>query len=126
MNIKQLLIGFGIFLIILSGFIGYDIKGCEECKKCQECKDCDEYKKDIDGLYLGNWNETRVKDYTKEIDPRGDWVCVNVRDMSYKRCVEVVQHECGHEIWAEICEKDNELCNKGQELLNNYSRENEN
>jgi len=64
----------------------------------------------MDGLYLGNWNETRVKEYTKGIDPRGDWVCVNVRGMEYERAVEVCNHEVGHEIFAEICESKPELC----------------
>lgn len=77
----------------------------------------------VQGLWLGNYNESRVDQVTTEKEPRGDWVCVNVRDMSFDRCKEVVQHECAHELWAEICEKDDELCTRGQELLDNYSKD---
>lgn len=40
----------------------------------------------------------------------GDWVCVNVKGMKFDRAVEVCQHEVGHEIFAEICEKDMDQC----------------
>lgn len=40
-----------------------------------------------------------------------DWVCINADDdMSYKRCVEVAQHECGHKLFAEKCEKNVSKC----------------
>ena len=52
----------------------------------------------------------------KSGEDRGDWVCVNVKGMDYKRAVEVCQHEVGHEIFAEICEKD---INKCFEVINN-------
>lgn len=41
---------------------------------------------------------------------KGDWVCVNVRDMKYERAVEVCKHEVGHEIFAEVCEEDIDKC----------------
>lgn len=37
----------------------------------------------------------------------GDWVCVNVEDMSYKRALEVCKHETFHEIWSECGESNN-------------------
>ena len=52
---------------------------------------------------------------------QGDWVCVNVQDMSYERSLEVCKHECAHsafsEILAENCEKDFNKCAK---LLEEY------
>lgn len=83
------------------------------------------YDKKLDGLHIKNATYEKAREITKKRDPKGDWVCTNVRNMEYGRCVEVARHECAHEIWAEICEKDSELCDKGQELLNNYSRQNE-
>ena len=56
-------------------------------------------------------------------ESQGDWVCVNVESMSYQRALEVCAHEVGHELWAEICEKDDELCRKAQKMLDNYSKE---
>ena len=63
-----------------------------------------------DGFSLRNWNRSNVDEFLNEKDSRGDWVCVNVEGMKYKRAVEVCQHEVGHEIFAEICEKDVETC----------------
>jgi len=40
----------------------------------------------------------------------GDWVCINIYGMNYSRCVEVCQHECGHELFAEMCEKNKSKC----------------
>ncbi len=64
----------------------------------------------IDGLWLQNVNETRVEDISMDRDGKGDWVCVNVRGMEYSRAVEVCNHEVGHEIFAEICEKNITKC----------------
>ena len=49
----------------------------------------------------------------------GDWVCVNVRGMSYERALDVCSHEVGHEIFAEICEDDIDKCFKIAEDLGN-------
>jgi len=54
-------------------------------------------------------------------DFKGEWVHVNIDGMKYEKCVEIVRHECAHELWAEVCEKNDELCIKGQELLDNYT-----
>jgi len=40
----------------------------------------------------------------------GEWVCVNIKGMSFERALEVCKHEVGHEIFAEACEKDMEKC----------------
>lgn len=43
-------------------------------------------------------------------DNAGDWVCVNIRNIEYDRAIEVCNHEVGHEIFAEKCEKNPQVC----------------
>jgi len=64
----------------------------------------------LNGLWLHNYNESDAKIKAQERDSLGDWVCVNIKGMEYDRAVEVCQHEVGHEIFAEICEKDMDKC----------------
>ena len=80
------------------------------------------YVRQFDGLYFQeNLSWQGARDKSKTYDPYGDWVCVNIRGMDYNTAVNVCKHEAGHEIWAEICEKDTDLCDRGQELLEVYS-----
>lgn len=65
----------------------------------------------LKGIYLRNT--------TYPFNLYGDWVCVNVRGMSYERALRVCEHEVGHEIYAESCEKNFTKC-KGK-LLENES-----
>ena len=51
-----------------------------------------------------------LKDSSEPSFEVGDWVCINIEDMAYDRAVEVCKHEVGHEIFAEICEKDFDKC----------------
>ena len=82
-------------------------------------------KKQLEGLWI-----PYAEDYddalstAKERDGYGDWVCINTEEMDYNRCVEVAQHECGHELWAEMCEKDNDICNQAQTILTQYGENN--
>jgi len=41
---------------------------------------------------------------------KGDWVCVNVEKIDYRRAFEVCAHEVGHEIFAEYCEDNIQEC----------------
>lgn len=68
------------------------------------------YQREYDGLRIGNVNRTTAFELANSRDGYGDWVCVNIKGMEYKRAVEVCQHEVGHEIFAEICEKDIDKC----------------
>ncbi len=105
---REILMTLGLVsLFILGGIAGYFLNE-------RECKD---YKKEIAGLYLRNWNETEVKNYTKTREPRGDWVCVNVRGMTPKRALEVCRHEVGHEIFAEYCEQSQEGFDRCMEVI---------
>lgn len=65
----------------------------------------------LDGINLRGYdNWTEVYDKVIEEDAKGDWVCVNVNGMSFERAVEVCNHEVGHEIFAEFCEKNMDKC----------------
>lgn len=57
----------------------------------------------------------------KKYENTGHWVCVNVKGMPYDKCVEVSQHECGHEIFAEILEKHPEKINEIMKVAENGS-----
>ncbi len=65
----------------------------------------------LDGLNLNNaQSHPEALSKAGEYDPDGDWVCVNIKGMKYKRALEVCSHEVGHEIFAEVCEKDFDKC----------------
>jgi hypothetical protein len=65
----------------------------------------------IDGMWLkGMENKTEAENYVQEKDKGGDWICVNIKGMTYKRMIEVCNHEAGHEIFAENCEKNIDKC----------------
>lgn len=64
----------------------------------------------VDGFIIQDTNWSYAKEMGREVDKNGDWVCVNVHKMSYDRAVEVCQHEVGHEIFAEECEKHFDKC----------------
>jgi len=83
-----LTIGFMLFLVVVSGLIGYELKS-------EDIRDVVSPKQ-----YDGCWASIT--------DGSGDWVCVNVEDMSYERALDVCQHEVGHEIFAESLEVMND------------------
>ena len=68
----------------------------------------------VNGLFLSNVNESRAKEIANNMDSRGDWVCINVKDMAFPKAYETCVHECSHkaysEIFAEECEDDFEGC----------------
>ena len=64
----------------------------------------------LDGMWVSNIDKDGVMALVQERDKMGDWVCVNINGMKYDRAVEVCKHEVGHEIFAEICEKDMDKC----------------
>lgn len=70
----------------------------------------------VDGLWMNNRTPEQVKTIAYNQDPNGDWICINIRGMSWKRALEVCQHEIGHDMFhekfAEICEKDFDKCSK--------------
>lgn len=64
----------------------------------------------LDGIrFVGEYNQMEALKFANSQDA-GDWVCVNVKGMKFDRAVEVCQHEVGHEIFAEVCEKDMDKC----------------
>ena len=62
--------------------------------------------RDWNGLrFTLNNNHIEAINHAQEYDKKGNWVCVNIRGMKPKRAFEICQHEVGHEIFAEYCEK---------------------
>lgn len=66
-------------------------------------------KEGLEGIWLHNYNSSGVCGNIKE-HGKGDWVCVNIRDMSFERALEVCQHEVGHELFSETCENNITKC----------------
>jgi hypothetical protein len=80
-----------------------------------------------DGLNIrGNMNHSNAIEVATEYDKYGDWVCVNIKGMSYGEAENTCNHECMHSAFSEIiseqCEKDFNRCG---ELLDNWSLKNE-
>ena len=46
----------------------------------------------------------------KEGVDAGDWVCVNVRNITYERGLEICNHEMGHQLFKYECLDDMEKC----------------
>lgn len=67
-------------------------------------------KRILDGLRLEAIDKKTALETAQNRDYTGDWVCVNIKGMDYPRAVDVCKHEVGHEIFAEICEKDIDKC----------------
>ena len=66
----------------------------------------------IEGLWIRGYNYTQFEAQNKayDISKGGEWICVNIKGMNLKRMMEVCQHEVGHEIFAEKCEKNISRC----------------
>ncbi len=62
----------------------------------------------------GYWarNVTNTEFYSRlyDKDPKGNWIAVNIKNMSYERALAVARHEIGHEMFAEYCEANATLC----------------
>jgi len=99
---------FMITLLILGGALGW--LGNDMYKDWNK-------KRIYDGLYIMDVNRTTMLEVTSVYDRYGDWVCINVRGMDYKRAIEVCNHEVGHEIFAEIIEKHPEKIPKVMEVI---------
>jgi len=61
----------------------------------------------VDGLrFVGNYSQQQALENADDFS-HGDWICVNIRGMTYERAIKVCEHETAHEIFAEYCEKGN-------------------
>jgi hypothetical protein len=75
-----------------------------------ELYDVFSYNKQVEGVHLENYaNWSSAYEKARSYDYGGDWVCVNVRGMSFERALEVCKHEVAHEIFAEYCERGNNI-----------------
>lgn len=65
----------------------------------------------LEGLWLKGFNETEAETYAySRTKGNGEWVCVNIKGLSFERAVQVCQHEAGHELFAELCEENITRC----------------
>lgn len=85
-------------LVFSLGYISNDL--CKALNNDQQCE----------GLWIKGYDKKNALAVASSYDINGDWVCVNVNGMEYDRAVEVCQHEVGHEIFAEVCEKNMTKC----------------
>lgn len=63
---------------------------------------------EVVGLYTNN-----------KFDFSGQWIHVKVDGMTYSQCVSVVQHECGHAFFAQLCQTHDEVCQQIEDYLAN-------
>lgn len=75
-----------------------------------ELYDVLDYQRQVNGLYMRNYDYSDAKDLAYERDEYGDWVCVNIRKMDYETAYEICRHEISHEIFAENCEGNITKC----------------
>ena len=96
--------------IIISSLIGLALVGVGWL--LNDFLDDNSYEKKYNGLRLvgNNYTHPQALDKAREYDKGGDWVCVNIRDMKIEKALETCNHEVGHEIFAEICEKNMTRC----------------
>lgn len=93
--------GILIGIFVAGGIAGYSIlKVTKETTK----------EKILDGMWMDARNWSQAYQTVKEKDPSGDWICINLVGMSYDRMLEVIQHEIGHELFAEKCEQNITKC----------------
>lgn len=94
---------FYTFALMMFAFaLGYQLNNLIDTYK--------EYDRKYNGLYLGNYVYADVRNITKDYEERGDWICVNVREMTFEEAYETCGHETGHEIFAEYCEENINKC----------------
>lgn len=88
----------GIFILIISGIvIGWSLH------EALIIPEEESIQREYDGLWTRNYTE-------REYFYKGDWVHVNINGMSFERALEVCKHETGHEIFAEVCERNMTKC----------------
>lgn len=98
-----------LFMISLASImlVALGVFGTLAFQGIQDLKDEQSF---LDGMrFVGEYNQMEALKFAESQDS-GDWVCVNVKGMKFDRAVEVCQHEVGHEIFAEVCEKDMDKC----------------
>jgi len=81
------LFGFIVGVLFIFNFIDLSTEPCETGKR-----------------YDGCWAQVRDGNTVDH------WVCVDIQGMSFRRGLELCQHEVGHEIFAEVCEKNITKC----------------
>ena len=64
----------------------------------------------VSGMWLSERNWSEAIKTVDEHDPGGDWICINLKGMTYNEMLETIQHEIGHELFAQKCENNVSKC----------------
>jgi len=80
-------IGIIILCLLIGGYLGYTQTKCTYPKQ------------EIEGLWSSDG-----------CDFKGEWIHIKISNITYDRALEVCRHEVGHEMFAEICEKNFTKC----------------
>lgn len=80
-----------------------------------EGDNCNSTERKYNGYWISERNETEAKEFVENKDEYGDWVCVNIKNMSYETMESTCRHEVGHEMFAEHCEDNITKCMKAVE-----------
>ena len=77
-----------------------------------------QYQKQFAGLFTQDKNWIDAYNTARDLDPYGDWVCINTRDSTYEEIVETCIHESAHELFAGIIEDNPEKIEEIFKVLN--------
>lgn len=91
-----------IAMIIIAIFVGYAIS-----EYIHETKDA---KKVLNGLWTSQRNWSDAYNVAKDRDQYGNWICINLKGMNYDTMLTTIQHEIGHELFAQECESNVSRC----------------
>ena len=71
--------------------------------------------KKYNGLWLpqDNLTKSQAVDTAKEYDTYGNWVCVNIKQMTIEDIYKTCTHETLHEFWVQKCTENVTKCLNG-------------
>jgi hypothetical protein len=65
----------------------------------------------FDGLrFSTEENHTAALQHSYSIERNADWICVNVKGISFERGLEICNHEMAHEVFALKCQNNATRC----------------
>jgi hypothetical protein len=112
-NIRNigLIIGYGLLVLclIMAGWFGHGVWQFYNNQRI------------YDGFYFesGPTEKIEIIKTVYNYEPSGEWICVNIKGMTYREALRTCQHEAGHELFAEILEKYPEKVSDVFEVLEN-------
>jgi len=108
-KLETVLIIIGMIFLLVLGWCGNNLYRIYENKR------------NYNGLFISDRNRTETMKTADSYDSIGNWVCINVKGMTFGEARETCNHECMHSAYSEIisekCEDNFIEC---EELINNY------